>query len=125
MAAKTKPRLIPPHTPWMISPSTPFLRLEALESDSQEQTHVEFMAYNQCEDASSSSSGTSPLVVQLQNAFQAAKTEARGPYRILRIVFKRSVGARMYSAHLNSHLKDENVYDWTQVPGGWTRGEEI
>lgn len=125
MAAKTKPRLIPPHTPWMISPSTPFLRPPALKSDSQEHTHVKFVAHNQCGDSSSFPSGISPLVVQPPNAFQAAKTDAREPYRILRIVFKGNLGARMYAAHSNSQVIDENIYDWTQVPGGWPRGEDI
>ena len=125
MAAKAKPKLMPLHAPWRVSPSTPFLRLVALESASQEQTHVEFVAYNQCEDASSAASGTSLRVVQPPNAFQGAKTDERGPYRLLRIVFKGSVGARMYPAHSDSQVVDESSYDWTQVPGRWSPGEDI
>jgi hypothetical protein len=125
MAEKTKPKLMPLHTSWMVSPSTPFLRLVALESASRELTHVEFVAYNQCEDTSSTVSGTGLRVVQPPITFQAAEAVERGPYRLLRIAFRGCVGARMYPAHSDSQVVDECVYDWTQVPGRWSPGEDI
>jgi hypothetical protein len=125
MADNNKPKLTPLHVPWMVSPSTPFLRLVALESASQEHTHVEFVAYNQCEDAPPSVSGTGLRVVQAPNTFQVAGAVERGPYRLLRIAFKGSVGARMYPAHSDSQVVNESVYDWTQVRGRWSPGEDI
>ncbi len=119
-----KPILMPIQVPWMVSPSTPFLRLVATECSSQGETHVDFVAYYHCEDVSvSSSSGV--LVVQPPSTFQLANSSQKGPYRLLRFVFKSGIWSRMCPSHSDKEVIDESLFDWSQVTGSWTPGEDI
>ncbi len=116
--------LVPLRVAWMVSPSTPFLRLHVSESASQDETHVEFVAHYQCEEVSRPSI-TGIQVVQPPSPFQLAEGRQNGPYRLLRIVFKNGHWARMYPSHSDKEVINEATFDWSQVTGRWTPGQDI
>lgn len=122
-AAIQKPIAVPFSVPWMVSPSTPFLRLVASESAEQNGTYVEFVAYYQCEDVSIP--GSSITVVQPPAPFRLSDGHRRGPYRLIRISFKNGTWARMCPAHSDTQVVDNSAYVWSQVPGRCKPGEDI
>jgi hypothetical protein len=118
------PILLPLRVPWMVSPSTPFLRLVATESAADGGTFVEFVGYYQCDDHPSEL-GTDVLIAQPPGPFQPAKGIQRGAYRLIRIVFKSGVWARMTPSHSDTETIDESQYDWSQIPDQWTPDMDI
>jgi hypothetical protein len=121
-----KQKLIPMKVPWMVSPSTPFLRLFASEQSSQESTYVEFVAYYKCEETHSSDALTSGVnVVKQPASFQKGNTGERGPYRLIRIVFENGLWARLSPAHSDKEVVEDCLFDWSAVRGRWSQGEDI
>ena len=120
-----KQRLIPLRVPWMVSPSTPFLRLFASEQPSQEKTYVEFVAYYKCEENPSVQSSTTGVhVVRPPAIFQADNT-GHGPYRLLRVEFESGLWVKLSPAHSDKEVVEDARFDWSGVPGRWSHGEDI
>lgn len=122
-----KPTLIPLQVPWMVSPSTPFLRLVCSESSSQGDAYVEFVTFNRgfSEKLNSPPSRSSIQVVQPPGAFQPTNAILQTPCRLARMVLKRCLAARMYPSYSDEEVIEESAYDWSQVPGSWKPGEDI
>jgi hypothetical protein len=117
-----KPQPIPLEVPWMVSPSTPFLRLFATE---QENTYVEFVAYYKCEESPTwQSSGTGIQVVKPPSTFHAADT-GHGPHRLVRLVFEWGIWVKLSPAFSDKEVVPEAGFDWSAVSGRWSPGEDI
>lgn len=115
---------IPLPVPWMVSPSTPFLRLVATEPTAQGDTYVEFAAYYLCDDDPTDSE-TELLVVQPPGPFQLSDRSQRGVYRLVRIVFESGAWARMSPAHSDTQVVNESEYDWSQVSEDWSPDQDV
>lgn len=116
--------LVPMRVAWMVSPSTPFLRLEASESPSQDGTKVEFVAYYQCQDEPTPPTG-GVRIVQPPGPFQPVVSDRNGPYRLIRISFKSGLWTRTFPAHSDKYIINESLFDWSRVAGKWTPGADI
>jgi hypothetical protein len=111
-----KQKLIPLHVAWMVSPSTPFLRLFAAEDCSDEKAYVEFCAYYKCEgDSQPRSTPEAIRVVQPPESFRECPEE-RGPNRLVRVEFENARWVRMSPAHAEYHIVPDEEFDWSAVP---------
>lgn len=120
------PKLAPLKVAWQVSPSTPYLRLVAVESAAQGETYVEFVAFYKCEQTAAASwSGSAVRVVGAPPDFQSGRDAATGPYRLVRLMFKLAIAARMCPAYADSQVIEESRYDWSDVSDDYDLGEQI
>src|SRR5690606_29993249 len=93
-----KPQVMPFELPWMVSPSTPFLRLVTCENASQEPTYVEFAITHLRELSECESEGVSIEIVAPPLAPAPDSAGDGAPENVARVVFGNAVAARMYPA---------------------------
>ena len=120
-----KPRLIPLEVPWMVSPSTPFLKLHSPQTDRSMGTYVQFVAYNRLLDSdSAAATGKCVSIMDSLARFRPAASFERGAYQLVRLHFVNAVNSRMTPSFSDSQVIEESAYDWSNVPGAW-QGEDI
>ena len=120
------PKLVPLKVAWEVSPSTPYLRLVAVENAAQGDTYVEFVAFYGLEqDTSAASPGSVVRVVGPPPDFESRSNSVSGPYRLLRLLFKLAIAARMCPAYADSQVIDESRYDWSDIPDDYEPGEQL
>lgn len=124
--ADTKQKLIPVRVPWQVSPSTPFLRLQAAESESVARVYL--VAHFGLEDRAVDAGVDGPAPCQLPTlqvpaivyspGFYAASQEEEihsGAYRDIEIQFKGGHWARILPCHSHSEVIDDSAYDLSQI----------
>lgn len=119
---KPSQHLFPVEVPWMISPSTPYLRLSSSESASDRPTQVRFLAYFALEDPARNRGP------RQQIGFKDARTlyppydsnvklgPGEGPSQLVRINFERGIWSRMYPSHSDRDVLDPALYDFSFLP---------
>lgn len=125
MTGDAKPKLIPLRVPWMVSPSTPFLRLVAFECDFEEKTHVEFLSYDKRLDTSPPTDGKTVEIAAPPGAFRASGNLEEGPDRLVRMAFYHCIAARMCPSHSDAEVVEESAYDWSAIPARFSPGDDI
>lgn len=119
-----KPKLTPLRVPWMVSRSTPYLRLAAFESAADEPTHVTFAAmYKYAYDYVASRTARAVVVVGAPTPFHQTAGETPAPYRLIRVTFQAAPYSRMLPSFRDSQVIDEDAYDWSDVAGAYRDGE--
>src|SRR6187401_203694 len=101
MALGKTSTLIPAQVPWMISASTPYLRLSCSESSSDSPTHVRFVGYFGLEEREDVEKEDRRNVTTYyppydSNVVLGPKT---GRDQLVRITFSHSIAARMLGSH--------------------------
>lgn len=119
----SKPRLIFVNVPWMISPSTPFLRLSWSEEDSA--THVDFVAYYETYGRQIRVPDGDIQVVNAPSEFVARSDNAEVPYRLVRVTFTAVSHLRVLPAISSWQVIDEDDYDWRYAKFTYVEGSSI
>ena len=114
-----RPKLVPVEVPWLISPSTPWLRLTATE---HEGVIVRFVGYFALEDP------TPPERAERIAGFEEVRVVGTpydhpnrleshgGPYQLVRVTFARGLWARFCPAHSDGEMVDPDAYDFSTIP---------
>lgn len=121
-----KQRLRPLCAAWMVSPSTPFLELHYRETDTNDCTYVQFIAYNLLHDRHLPEDGTETRVVSSDPPeFLPQRDVQIGPYRLVRLRFVNALAARVSPSFNDTQVIDEASFDWSLVPGACNPDQDI
>jgi len=124
--SSTIQRLTPVQVPWMVSPSTSYLRLLAAESSSDKLTQVRFIAHFGLERSEASTEIQGPPVTFFPPYDSNIKLGPKsGPYQLVRVTFSRGLWVRMLPSFSNSETVDPGLYDFSSIPSQLAPGQDI
>ena len=119
-------RLIAVKVPWMVSPSVPYLRLQASESASDDPTMVRFVAYFGQENAQAESVGANRVcVAPSPYASNEPLGPPTGPYQVVRVEFAWATASRMLPGYSDRELVNPDLYDSSAVRFQFKEGQSI
>jgi hypothetical protein len=115
MKTPEKPKLSPVRVPWMISPSTPFLKLE--EPRVGDLVRVTFAGYFRPDDRKKRENMSSlPEIVESVPAFVPRPFSDKSAYRMVRVSFEDGLRYRVCHAVSDIEVIRESDFDWSLVP---------
>jgi len=123
-----KQKLVPATVPWMVSPSTPYLRLIATEGYV---TEVMFAAYFGLSDEVLNTKNPSVIahinVAIVDNPYNVPeKLEGEGgAYRVVKLQFQGGLWSRMYPSFSDREILNPSLFDFSSVGCGYNPVHDI
>jgi len=111
MNPTAKQTLVPLQVEWQVSPSTPFLRLHAAESASDDPTSVTFVAHFGLLNRGNSSNGIEAVKVVSAPYDAGQLSQNPGPSQIIRMTFISGMWVRMCPAFSDRDVIDPNRFN--------------
>lgn len=110
--------LSPVSVPWQISPSAPYLKLYF--SDTGKPVAATFIGFFKCEVGSESKDA---VKIYDPGEFVSAGNAKGAQHRLVQVVFREGVYAKLLPAFGDHEVVKEELYDWSLVPTG-VKGNE-
>jgi len=111
-----KQKIIALDVPWMVSPSTPCLRVAVSESPSDRPAEVRFVAYFGLEETDVNSYGGTANVFYPPYETNIKLGPKQGPYQIVKVIFNDGLWVRMLPSYSDEDVVDPELFDFSALP---------
>ncbi len=124
----TKQKLVPASVPWMVSPSTPYVRLITTEG---QLTEVMFAAYFGIGDEISDTSNPSVIghtsVAIVDNPYDLSEKseDEDGAYRVVKLQFQGGLWARMSPSYSDREVLNPSLFGFSSVWSEYSPEQDI
>lgn len=125
MMLSRKQYLVAVEVPWMVSPSVPYLQLNASEAAADDLAAVSFIAHFGLEWPSTQLNEKRFEKVHSPYASGIKLTPPTGPFQLVKVKFASAIASRMLPGFSDREIINPEIYDSSNLPCGYSPGQSI